>query len=125
MDAKLSWTDARLAEGLKRYRAQEFFVAHEFWESVWLELSEPEKTFLQALIQVTAAFHHWQRNNPRGTAALLEAALRRLSAYPPRFAAIDVTALRGDIRAWLQALELRDSPALAFPNIGVDEDDGI
>jgi len=30
---------------------------------VWLKAIEPDKTFLQGLIQITAALHHWQRGN--------------------------------------------------------------
>ena len=59
----LDWTQGSLAEGLRLYEAGEFFAAHEAWESRWLESHEPEKTFLQGLIQVTAAFHHLQRKN--------------------------------------------------------------
>ena len=57
----LDWTHGRLAEGLRCYHAQEFFAAHEHWENEWLASQEPEKTFLQALIQVAAAFHHFRR----------------------------------------------------------------
>ena len=102
---EFDWTQGALAEGLRRYHAEEFFAAHEAWESVWLESQEPEKMFLQALIQVTAAFHHLQRNNPRGTAQLLRAALGRLERYPASFGGISVTLLCNDIREWLQALE--------------------
>jgi predicted metal-dependent hydrolase len=107
---KFDWTQGALAEGLRLYDAGEFFAAHEAWESVWLRAQEPEKTFLQGLIQVTAAFHHLQRNNPQGTALLLQAALGRLEHYPARFGDISVTVLCDDIRAWLQALEA-DAPA--------------
>jgi len=102
---EFDWTQGALAEGLRRYHAEEFFAAHEAWESVWLESQEPEKMFLQALIQVTAAFHHLQRNNPRGTAQLLQAALGRLERYPACFGGISITLLCNDIREWLQALE--------------------
>src|SRR5580704_4946085 len=102
---KFDWTQGALAEGLRLYHAGEFFAAHEAWESVWLESQEPEKMFLQALIQVTAAFHHLQRNNPRGTAQLLQAALGRLERYPACFGGISITLLCNDIREWLQALE--------------------
>ncbi|HTA86880.1 MAG TPA: DUF309 domain-containing protein [Silvibacterium sp.] len=102
---EFDWTRGALAEGLRRYHAGEFFAAHEAWESVWLESQEPEKMFLQGLIQVTAAFHHLQRNNPRGTAQLLRAALGRLERYPASFGGISVTLLCNDIRKWLQALE--------------------
>ena len=52
---KFDWTQGALAEGLRLYQEGEFFRAHEAWESVWLESQEPEKMFLQGLIQVTAA----------------------------------------------------------------------
>jgi uncharacterized protein len=102
---KFDWTQGALAEGLRRYQGGEFFAAHEAWESVWLEAQEPEKMFLQGLIQVTAAFHHLQRNNPRGTVLLLRAALGRLERYPAPFGGISVGLLCNDIREWLQALE--------------------
>jgi predicted metal-dependent hydrolase len=77
----LDWSCGALAEGLQCYKSGEFFLAHEHWEGVWLKCEEPEKTFLQALIQITAAFHHLQRKNLTGTASLLRAASRRLHNY--------------------------------------------
>jgi hypothetical protein len=71
---------------------------------VWLDAHEPDKTFLQGLIQVTAAFHHLRRNNPVGTGRLLHAALRRLELYPACFGGISVTTLCSDIRERIQAL---------------------
>ena len=100
----LDWTQGALAEGLRLYRAGEFFAAHEEWESVWLVTPEPEKTFLQGVIQVTAAFHHLQRNNPLGATRLLNAALRRLEPCSPHFGGIAVDLLRDDIRDCLHAL---------------------
>jgi uncharacterized protein len=102
---KLIWTEGELGEGLQCYRAQEFFEAHEHWESVWLGSKEPEKTFLQGLIQVAAAFHHLQRGNPRGTRSLLQRARMRLERYPEYFGGIHVSSLCKDIGEWLQALE--------------------
>lgn len=115
---KFDWTEGALAEGLRLYNAGEFFTAHEAWESVWLELPEPEKTFLQGLIQVTAAFHHLQRNNRLGTTLLLQAALRRLGRYPASFGGISVTLLCRDIRERLQRLEAgKPASELVSPRI--------
>src|SRR5271163_1354785 len=115
---KFDWTQGELAEGLRRYHAGEFFAAHEAWESVWLRAQEPEKMFLQGLIQVTAAFHHLQRNNPHGTALLLQAALGRLERYPAAFGDISVDLLCNDIRECLQALEAGAlAPQLGPPKI--------
>jgi predicted metal-dependent hydrolase len=114
----LDWTEGGLAEGLRRYRAGEFFAAHEDWEDVWLGLKEPEKTFLQSLIQIAAALHHLQRGNQQGTKSLLKAALRRLDPYPASFGGISVTRLCEELREWVQALEAGDEVSeLSFPQI--------
>jgi predicted metal-dependent hydrolase len=115
---KFDWSHGDLAEGLRRYHAGQFFAAHESWEAVWLGAQEPEKMFLQGLIQVTAAFHHLQRKNPLGTTLLLQAALGRLERYPACFGEISVDLLRAEIREWLQALEAGEpSPQLGPPRI--------
>jgi uncharacterized protein len=109
---QFDWTEGALAEGLKHYREGEFFRAHESWESLWLVAQEPEKMFLQGLIQVTAAFHHLQRNNPLGAARLFERALLRLERYPASFGSVSVALLCEDIREWLRALETGAPPPL-------------
>jgi len=102
---KLIWTEGELGEGLRCYRRQQFFAAHEHWEYVWLRSKEPEKTFLQALIQVAAAFHHLQHGNPRGTLSLLHRARLRLERYPECFRGIDVASLCKEIDEWLHLLK--------------------
>jgi predicted metal-dependent hydrolase len=115
---RFDWSSGALAEGLRCYRNEEFFLAHEHWESVWLTAEGPEKTFLQALIQIAAAFHHLQRGNTAGAASLLRAALRRLGRFPDRYGDIAVTSLRESIGGWLQALDRQESgPHPAFPPI--------
>jgi hypothetical protein len=114
----LDWSSGALAEGLQCYRNEEFFLAHEHWESIWLTAEGPEKAFLQALIQIAAAFHHRQRGNPVGAASLLRAAARRLETYPDRYGDIAVTSLRESIGEWLQALDRQEiGPHPAFPTI--------
>ena len=104
------WIDGPLADGLRDYNAARFFEAHEAWESVWLHAPQPEKTFLQGLIQVTVAFHHLTRNNSIGATRLLTAALRKLEPHAPNFGNIDVALLRNDIRDRLHSLSA-DPPA--------------
>ncbi len=102
---RLDWTGGELAEGLRCFHSEAFFEAHEHWELIWLAAPEPEKTFLQGLIQVAAAFHHFQRGNSVGTISLLRAALRRLDGYPDAFAGVMVEPVRMAARAWLDALD--------------------
>jgi uncharacterized protein len=102
---KLNWAEGELAEGLRCFRAQEFFAAHEHWESVWLVSKEPEKAFLQGLIQMAAAFHHLQCGNPRGSRSLLQRARGRLKRCPECFGGMDLSSLCEDIEGWLEVLE--------------------
>ena len=105
---EFDWTQGALAEGLRCYDAGESFNAHEAWETVWLEAEEPDKTFLQGLIQVTAAFHHLQGANLPGIGRLLNAALRPLERYLACFGDISVTTLCNDIRDRIQALNANE-----------------
>jgi predicted metal-dependent hydrolase len=114
----LDWTQGALQEGLRLYRSGRFFATHEAWESVWLTAPPPEKLFLQGLIQVTVALHHFHRHNHLGATRLLTAALRKLSTYAPTFATLDVALLCDDIRASLKRLAADPPPThLAPPRI--------
>ena len=90
----LDWTTGELYEGLRCFHSGAFFEAHEHWETVWLAAQEPEKTFLQGLIQIAAGFHHYRRGNRAGTISLLRSALGRLDRYPESFASLEVAPLR-------------------------------
>lgn len=101
---ELDWHHGELYEGRRCFDYGAYFEAHEHWELVWLTAPEPEKTFLQALIQVAASFHHFQHDNYAGTASLLQSALGRLETYPDTFAGVATEPLRAAIRIWLHSL---------------------
>ena len=107
----LNWNTGELAAGLDCYRREQFFDAHEHWENIWRQRQGPEKSFLQALIQMAGAFHHHRRKNPRGAQALLRAAMRRLDPYPERYGGVLLAPLREELAAWLQALEANQALA--------------
>jgi uncharacterized protein len=97
--------------GIEQFNRREFFDAHETWEELWLEAAGPEKTFLQGLIQVAAAFCHHQRGNTAGTLSLLRAGLERLTNFPARHGGIELEALRRGIAQWIEQLGRGSSPA--------------
>jgi uncharacterized protein len=113
----LDWSTGSLAEGLRCYHNRQFFEAHEHWESVWLKSVEPDKTFLQGLIQMTAAFHHFRRGNPQGTALLLRQSLQKLEGDADMPGQLMVAPLCAEIREWLDALDRSEAPDLNFPEI--------
>jgi len=99
------WCSGLLAQGLACYRRGEYFEAHEHWEAVWLNAGHPERSLLQGVILIAAAYHHLQRENAAGAASLLRKSLSRLQVCPAEAAGLDVTALRSQIESALQEME--------------------
>jgi hypothetical protein len=118
----LDWSNAELAAGLSCYRNGRFFDAHEHWESVWMRLKDPERSFLQGLIQMTVAFHHLNSANSAGARSLLQRALIRFDRCPTCFGGVDVAAIRSEAREWLRAIESEASTwPVSYPKITLIE----
>ena len=93
-----------LARGIALFNRQEFFEAHEVLEEVWRPSAEPERKFLQALIQVAVGLHHHSTGNLIGASSLLRRAGRNLEGYPDSFCGIELRPLRQSIADWCRAL---------------------
>jgi len=94
----------RFQRGVAHFNAREFFESHEVWEEIWLAAPEPEKTFLQGMIQIAAAFHHYGRGNMRGMKSLLAAGLARISGFPGDHREIALERFRAEAGKWMDAL---------------------
>lgn len=95
--------DKLLDEGIDLFNEGHFWEAHEAWERIWLDSEEPQRTFIQGLIQLTAAFHHFRRGTLRGGIRLSAAAEEKLSSYPQDHLRIDrsmAVAASAEARAW-------------------------
>jgi uncharacterized protein len=82
-----------------------FFEAHEALEDVWRAAPQPEKKFLQGLIQVAVALHHYGKGNLAGARSVLRRAFRNISLYPEGFGGIHSAALLHSIAEWQRALD--------------------
>jgi predicted metal-dependent hydrolase len=102
-------------KGIALFNAREYFEAHEVWEELWLVEPEPEKTFLQGLIQVAAACHHNSRGNASGTQSLLAAGLAKLRSFPDDHRGIALAKLRTDAEEWAAAPGVADDPGAGRP----------
>jgi uncharacterized protein len=98
--------DRLYEEGLEAFNSSRFFEAHELWEDLWRETPQPDKRYLQGLIQVAAAFHHYSRANLRGTRKLLHEGLLKLDAFPETHCGFEIEPLRAAVREWLEALKV-------------------
>jgi uncharacterized protein len=105
-------------QGLEEFNTERFFEAHEAWEEVWLASAGTEKRFLQGVIQIAAAFHHYQRGNRRGACSLLEAGLRRLRDLSADHGGIALDRLCLAADEWVAVLHSgRDPGHAVFPKI--------
>ena len=113
---EFDWTKGAMAQGLAAYREGNFFLAHEFWEEQWRRSLLPEKTFVQALIQLSCAMHHHQRGNPRGAYGQLNHALVKLQDFPAAYGGLNVGALRDEMAGWIVSLGAeRSAPTPPIP----------
>jgi predicted metal-dependent hydrolase len=78
--------DDPFAQGARLFDGGEFFEAHEVWEERWKVATDAtERTLLQGLIQVAAAFHKLVVMKSEDAAArLLAKGLAKLDACPAR-----------------------------------------
>jgi predicted metal-dependent hydrolase len=107
---------SQFALGVELLNRGEYYDAHEVLEDAWRAAPEPERRFLQGLIQVAVAFHHHSRGNRIGFRSLLERAIRNLSLYPAQHAGLDLAALLEDLTRWRETLEDGATPP-AFPQV--------
>lgn len=97
--------------GIQLFNAGRFFECHETWETVWLKAEGVEREFLHAIIQIAAAFHHFQRGNLKGGHNVGQRALGKLQAMPNMVMQLDTIRLRSSLESFLT------QPGNLFPRI--------
>ncbi len=94
-------------QGVEQFNAERFFDAHESWEAIWVRAPEPDKTFLQGITQVSAAFHHHSKGNYAGAITLLQQGLEKLEQFPADYRGVNLAKLREEAGQWLQIIARR------------------
>jgi predicted metal-dependent hydrolase len=102
--------------GISLFNNAEFFDAHEALEDVWRAAPPENKKFLQGLVQVAVAFHHYSTGNRVGMRSVLERAIRNLAEPAGRFAHFELAALLQSLAEWRQAID-NDLPLPVLPRI--------
>ncbi len=91
-----------LSHGAALFNAGLFFECHEYLEDPWRATGGPEKNLYHGLVQVAAAFYHYEKGNLHGARTLLTKGMRRLESYPATYLGIDLEALRSALEPWMQ-----------------------
>ena len=109
-------------EGIRLFNEEYFFEAHEVLEDLWKREHGKSKLFLQGLIQICAAYHHFQNGNLIGAETLLERGAQKMRSYPPDYLGIDTATLLAHVdrdRARIGKMQSDevDQKSLEFPRI--------
>jgi uncharacterized protein len=97
-----------LHRGISEFNAGMFFECHDTLEEVWQGTRGAARGFFQGLIQTAVGFYHLGNANMTGGRSQFEKALRNLSPYPQEFLAVDLHALRADLREWMRKIDAHD-----------------
>jgi uncharacterized protein len=92
-------------QGVEQFNTGQYYDCHDTLEALWIEATEPEKTFYQGILQIAVALYHLGNNNLRGAAILLGEGSNRLRRYPSDYGGIDVDELLDRSAALLKALQ--------------------
>ena len=124
---------ARLGElydAIDQYNRHWYFESHETLEDLWMVTPWPERQFMQALIQLAAAFVHFVRGEYPGVLKLLDASAEKLGEFKPEQFAVDTAVLLAEVervRAEIEALgpeRFREFDEGNIPRIVVSDRDG-
>ena len=111
------------ARGITLFNSRRFWEAHEVWEGIWQNHPEDGRFFIQALIQLAAAYHQLLRKIYRGFVIHMRRARERLELFPATFLGIDVNDLLASIDRSLEAVNANDNlegfdfSSIEFPQI--------
>jgi uncharacterized protein len=95
----------RLMEaGRAAFNRGEFYDAHEHWEDVWNEIDDPDRLWVQGLIQIATGLHKVSGDKRGPARTLLEKALVKLADAPDDFAGFDVGTMKREATAALAVL---------------------
>lgn len=89
--------DGRYLAGIVLFNRGDFFEAHEVWESLWMEITGPEKPFVQGLIQAAVGLCHFCNGNLRGAVKLYRSSRAYMERFGPAFWGLNVVEFWNDM----------------------------
>ena len=109
--------------GVEQFNQGQFYACHDTLEALWMEATEPQKTFYQAILQIAVALYHLGNANVRGACILLGEGTNKLGRYPQSYAGIDVDELLNDRVALLTQLQHQEIASPVLPKIHLTIED--
>ena len=102
--------DPRFQHAVDLFNRHEWYAAHDVFEEIWHETSDPERRTLQGILQVAVAQLHLQRGNTRGATILFGEAMGRLKRPGTPDFGLDLELLCTCVSERLRLLQLDQDP---------------
>ena len=87
----VSGLDLAVRKGALLFNHHLFFEVHEVLEAQWIQEVDPERRFLQGLIQIAVAFYHLSNRNLGGTLSLLHDGLDKIRPHAPAYLGLELS----------------------------------
>ena len=88
---ELSELDLAVRKGVLLFNHRLFFEVHEVLEAQWIQEVDPERRFLQGLIQIAVAFYHLGNRNLGGAVSLLDDGLDKIRPHAPTYLGLELS----------------------------------
>ncbi|HLO88182.1 MAG TPA: DUF309 domain-containing protein [Nostocaceae cyanobacterium] len=104
-------------QGVELFNSGQFYACHDTLEALWIEATEPEKTFYQGILQIAVGLYHMGNRNWRGAMILLGEGSNRLRRYPDSFGGINVEDLLNQSVTLLKSLQQANLEQIATEDL--------
>jgi hypothetical protein len=114
--------DERLRTGIEHFNNRQFFRCHEVLEGLYQDTDPANKPFLEALVQLAAAFRLFSDfGEVSGPVRMIHQTLVRFEQYQPEFLQVKVQELSALLEEWASQARHADvpPPITSIPKIPV------
>jgi len=92
-------------EGIQLLNQDQFYEAHEAFETAWRRTQDPSKEFYRALLQVSGGFFRLSQGKPQAAKKFFTLALKWLATFPSPHLGFDTETLIKDIQKIILEIE--------------------
>jgi hypothetical protein len=92
-------------QGLSLFNKDEYYEAHEAFETTWQKTQDPSREFFRALIHISGGFFRLTQNRPEAAIKFFEHALKWLMLFPDTHLGFNITLLITDLNIIIAAIE--------------------
>ena len=95
----------QLLLAIRQFNARDWYECHETLEDLWVGKEGEVRNFLQGVLQIAVALHHWRNGNYGGAVSLLTGGVNYLKRVSDTCLWVDVAQLVADANRMREALE--------------------